>query len=149
MTYGNLKNLVKALLIGDNVLTKENDEVLVLLQYAYNEIANEADALKLFTAVAQDKEIIRQGPGSLYVRMPSLPETDSDILDIDDELCFAAARYICSFVSREKGAIHLSEAQRIIRMYNNKVQTFFENFDQDENLTDYDEYDKFGKKVYP
>jgi len=149
MTYGDLKNLVKALLIGDNVLTRENNEVLMLLQYAYNEIANEADALKLFTAVTIDKQIIRQGPGSLYVRMPSLPVDDTDELDIDNELCFAAARYMCSFISREKGAIHLGEAQKIIRMYNNKVQTFFENFDQDENLKEYNEYDKFGKKVYP
>ena len=60
MTYSNLKYLVKALLVGDNVLTKDNNEVLVLLSYAYDKIANEADALKLFTAVTEDKQIIRQ-----------------------------------------------------------------------------------------
>ena len=149
MTYGNLKYLVKALLIGDNTLTKDNNEVLVLLQYAFDKIANEADALKLFTAVTSDRQIIRQGPGNLFVRMPNLPENDLDELDIDSELCFAAARFICSFVSREKRGIHVNEAQHLIRMYNQKVQTFFENTSQEGHLEDYDEEDKFGKTTYP
>ena len=149
MTYSNLKYLVKALLVGDNVLTKDNNEVLVLLSYAYDKIANEADALKLFTAVTEDKQIIRQGPGSLFVRMPNLPEEDSDELDIDDELCYAAARFMCSFVSREKGGIHVKEAQSLIRTYNHKVQVFFENMDQYGDLEDYEETDQFGKTIYP
>ncbi len=149
MTYGNLKYLVKALLIGDNTLTKDNNEVLVLLSYAYNKIANQADALKLFTAVTEDMRIIRQGPGKLYVRMPSLPEDDIDELDIDDELAYVAARYICSFVSREKGGIHVNEAMTLIRAYNQKVQVFFENMAQDGELEDYDETDQFGKRIYP
>ena len=149
MTYGNLKYLVKALLIGDNTLTKDNNEVLVLLSYAYNKIANQADALKLFTAVTEDMRIIRQGPGRLYVRMPNLPEDDIDELDIDDELAYVAARYICSFVSREKGGIHVNEAMTLIRAYNQKVQVFFENMAQDGELEEYNETDQFGKRIYP
>ena len=149
MTYGNFKYLVKALMIGDNTLTQDNNEVLVLLQYAYDKVANESDALKLFTAVSVDKGIIRQGPGNLFVRMPLLPENDSDELDVDDELCFAAARFVCSFISRDKGGIHVNEAHHLIRMYNNKVQAFFENFDQDGNLVDFDDEDQFGKRMFP
>ena len=149
MTYGNLKYLVKALLIGDNVLTKDNNEVLVLLAYAYDKIANESDALKLFTAESENQQIIRQGPGRMYVRKPNLPEDDSDILDIDDELCFPVARFMCSFVSREKGGIHVNEAKELIRAYNHKVQVFFENLAQDGELTDYDSDDQFGKTEYP
>ena len=146
MTYGNLKYLVKALLIGDNTLTKDNAEVLVLLSYAYNKIANEADALKLFTAVSVGKQIIRQGPGKLFVRMPTMPANDADELDVDDELAYVAARFICSFVSREKGGIHFNEAQALIRAYNQKVQIFFENMAQDGELEDYDDTDTFGKR---
>ena len=148
MTYGDLKYLTKALLIGDNTLTKDNNEVLVLLSYAYNKIANQADALKLFTAVSEDNQIIRQGPGKLFVRMPDLPEDDIDVLDIDDELCYVAARYICSFVSREKGGIHVNEAMILIRAYNQKVQVFFENMAQDGELEDYEDTDQFGKRIY-
>jgi len=149
MTYGNLKYLVKALLIGDNTLTKDNNEVLVLLAYAYDKIANEADALKLFTAESENQQIIRQGPGRMFVRQPVLPVDDSDELDIDDELCFVAARYMCSFVSREKGGIHVNEAMHMIRAYNQKVQVFFENMDQYGDLEQYDETDQFGKTIYP
>ena len=148
MTYGNLKYLVKALLIGDNTLTKDNNEVLVLLAYAFDKIANQADALKLFTASSDHNQILRQGPGKMFVRKPNLPEDDSDILDVDDELCFVAARYICSFVSREKGGIHVNEAMALIRSYNQKVQVFFENMAQDGELVDYNETDQFGKRIY-
>lgn len=148
MTYSNLKYLCKALLIGDNVLTNDNNEVLVLLSYAYDKIANETDALKLFTATASDEQILRQGPGGIYVRKPKLPENDSDELDIDDELCYVAARYICSFVSREKGGIHVNEAMTLIRAYNQKVQVFLENLAQDGTFEQYDSVDKFGKTTY-
>lgn len=148
MTYSNLKYLCKALLIGDNVLTKDNNEVLVLLSYAFDKIANEADALKLFTASTTDEQILRQGPGNTYIRKPSLPVDDDDELDIDDELCFVAARYICSFVSREKGGIHVNEAMTLIRAYNHKVQVFLENLAQDGTLEQYDETDRFGKTTY-
>ena len=148
MTYGNLKYLCSALLIGDNVLTKENNELLVLLSYAYDKIANQSDALKLFTAVSVGNQIIRQGPGKLFVRMPELPTSDDDVLDIDEELCYVAARYICSFVSREKGGIHVNEAMSLIRAYNQKVQVFLENMAQDLELEEYDETDKFGKRSF-
>ena len=149
MTYGNLKYLVKALLIGDNVLTKDNNEVLVLLSYAFDKIANESDALRLFTASTTDEQIIRQGPGNMFIRKPALPLDDAEELDIDDELCFVAARYMCSFVSREKGGIHVNEAMTLIRAYNQKVQVFLENLAQDEVFTDLNETDKFGMSEYP
>ena len=149
MTYGNLKNLVRALLISDNVLTQNNDEVLVLLAYAFDTIANEADALKLFTTDIPNNQILRQGPGRQFLRKPKIPESDDEELDIDDELSYAAARYICSFVSREKMAWHIAEAEKMIRKYNQKVQTYFETLEQYGELQDHDEYDQFGKRLYP
>ena len=144
MTYGNLKYLCKALLIGDNVLTKDNNEVLVLLSYAFDKIANETDALKLFTASTVDEQILRQGPGGIFVRKPVLPEDDADELDIDDELSYVAARYICSFVSREKGGIHVNEAMTLIRAYNHKVESFLEKLAQENEFEEYDDTDMFG-----
>ncbi len=149
MTYGQLKNLTRALLIGDNLLSKNNEEVVMLLSYAYDKIAHDADALKLFSATSENKAILRQGPGNVFIRMPELPVNDSDILDIDDELGYVAARFICSFVSREKGGIHMREADDLIRTYNQKVQVFFENMDQYGSLAEYDETDQFGKRMYP
>ena len=148
MTYGTLKHLTRALLIGDNALTKNEDEILALLSYAYDKIANEADALKLFIVDTSSEKLLRQGPGKLFVRRPYLPVEDSDELDIDDELGFVAARFICSFVSREKGRIHTDEAEKLIRAYNQKVQTFFESYDQDGYLDKYEDEDQFGKRKF-
>lgn len=148
MTYIRLKNLTKALLIGDNVLTKDADEMLGLVDYAFDKIANDADALLLFTDSISDR-IVRQGPGKLFIRRPELPVYDADELDIDHELGFAVARFIASFVSREKMQFHESEAQKIIRAYNQKVQVFTENLEQDGDLDEYSETDMFGKRKYP
>ena len=147
MTYGRLKHLTRALLIGDNALTKNEDEVLALLAYAYDIIANQADALKLFIIDRSSEKLLRQGPGKLFVRKPYLPVEDTDELDVDDELGFVAARLISSFVSREKGGIHLHEAEKLIRSYNQKVQTFFENYDQDGYLDKYEDTDMYGKRT--
>ncbi len=146
MTYGNLKNLVRALLIGDNTLTKNEEEALVLLDYAYDRIANETDAMKLFTDDPDGVKILRQGPGRQYVRRPFLPTQDEDVLDIDHELCFVAARFMSSFISREKMNFHEGEAQKLIRLYNAKVTTYFETLEQYGDLEEYDQYDQFGKR---
>lgn len=149
MTYGNLKYLVKSLLIGDSTLTKDNSEVLVLLDYAFDRVSNEADVMKLFTANNVENRIVRQGPGKMWVRRPNLPETDDEELDIDHELCFAVAEYMCSFVSRDKRKDHAVAALDLVRTYNQKVQTFFENLAQDGDLEDHDSNDKFGKRDMP
>ena len=147
MTYGNLKNLTSALLIGDSVLTKNENEQLVLLEYAFDRISNEADAMKLFTTNVEENRILRQGPGKQFIRKPELPKINTDILDIDNELCFVAARFIASFVSREKMVFHDNEAQKLIRMYNAKVATYFETLDQYGELDEHDESDQFGKRI--
>ncbi len=149
MTYGSLKNLVRALLIGDNTLTKNEAEILVLVEYAFDKTANETDALKLFTEDVAANRILRSGPGRQYIRKPALPIDDADEMDIDNELCFVVARYMCSFVSREKGGIHVNEAMNLIRAYNNKVATYFENLEQYGDLAEFDETDQFGKRIYP
>jgi hypothetical protein len=146
MTYGELKALVNALLIGDSVFTKKPEEQLVLLKYAYQRIANEADAMKLFTVNKDEEKIIRNGPGRLFVRMPELPEKDIDELDIDEELCYAAARFIASFVSQARPELHENEARKIINLYNQKVQTFLETLAATGELDVYDDEDMFGRR---
>ena len=130
MTYKFLKDLTRGLLIGDNQLTINNDELIAMVAYAYEKIANEADAMKLLTSLDESDKIIRQGPGNTYIRRPELPTDDTDELDIDDDLVFPAARYLASFVSRERGGIHVNEAQHLIRQYNAKIRAHMEYTDQ-------------------
>ncbi len=148
MTYANLKHLTKALLIGDNVLTKDPDELLVLLDYALDRLVNEVDVLHLY-ADSTSRNIVRQGMGAMVLKKPELPSSDSDELDIDHELGFVVARFIASFVSREKMQYHEAEAQRLSRLYNQKVQVAMENLEQYGDLAEHDETDQFGKRIYP
>ena len=125
MTFKFLKDVTTGLLTGDNVLPKQDDVVIGLLGYAYNQIATRAEALHLLT-LSNTADILRLAPGDYYTRTPELPEKDTDILDIDDKLVYVAARFIASYVSKSKGEIHLREAKRLILDYNSKVYEILE-----------------------
>ena len=125
MTYGRLKAAAKLFLIGDNELPDDPEMLTASVEMGFLQIADKATALKLLTT-GSPSQLIRQGPGGTYVRMPDLPTSDSDIMDIDNELCPALARYMASHVSREKAAYHTSEAEKIIRGYESKVRVYIE-----------------------
>lgn len=125
MTYGELKNLTSGLLIGDNVVPKDDNVFKSLLSYAFNMISNKAEALRLMTMNSSD-DIIRLGPGEYLVRKPNMPTVDSDELDIDHELGFVAARYIASMISKDKIAIHQQYGDDEILKYNGKVYQILE-----------------------
>lgn len=125
MTYGGLKSLITGLLVGDNVIPKDDAVMKSLLSYAFDMIANKAEALRLMT-MNSTEEIVRLGPGEYLVRKPNLPETDTDELDIDHELCFVAARYIAAMLSKEKIKIHQDYGDNGILRYNGKVYQILE-----------------------
>jgi len=131
MTYGDVKKLASALLTGDFVFPEDEGEQLMLLSYAYQVVATEADALKLFT-VNKDAAILREGPGSMFVRMPDLPRTNTDVLDIDSELGYAVARYMASFISERKANIHKAEASKVVIAYNAKVDAYLTTLAEEE-----------------
>lgn len=125
MTYGGLKSLITGLLVGDNVIPKDDAVMKSLLSYAFDMIANKAEALRLLT-MNSTEEIVRLGPGEYLVRKPNLPEIDTDELDIDHELCFVAARYIAAMLSKEKIKIHQDYGDDGILRYNGKVYQILE-----------------------
>jgi len=123
MTYGRLKAATSMLLIGDNDIPKDPEKMLAAIEMAYLELANQATSLKLLTT-DHASQIIRQGLGGTYLRMPDLPEDDIDELDIDDELVPALARIIASYISKEKSLFHTSKARETILAYESKVRVF-------------------------
>lgn len=125
MTYGGLKSLVAGLLIGDNVIPKDDAVMKSLLAYAFNMIAEKAEALRLLTMNNTD-DILRMGPGEYLVRTPKIPETDDEELDIDNELCFVAGRYIAAMLSKEKIVLHQQYGDDAILRYNGKVYQILE-----------------------
>ncbi len=120
MTYTMLKNLTTGLLTGDNVLPSDEEVMLGLLQYALTTTAMKADSLHLMT-LSTTANVLRLAQGDYLIRNPELPVDDEDEIDIDDELIFAVSRFIASYLSREKGGIHVQAADRIILDYNAKT----------------------------
>ena len=125
MTYGKLKVLIAALLIGDNKVPKENDLILALLEMAYVYIVDKCQVLTLHT---EDKSanIQRLGRGAFMLRKPELPTADTDELDIDEALVPVVASLIASYISDKKIQVHQSRADEGIRSYNAKVDEFIE-----------------------
>jgi hypothetical protein len=120
MTYGKLKTLTSALLIGDNIFPKDDNLARALLEYAFSTVANKAEALHLFVK-NDNEEILRFASGDYKIREPEMPLNDNSELDIDNELCFALARYMAASISKEKVALHTQFAEEIVRTYNEKV----------------------------
>jgi hypothetical protein len=120
MTYKLFKAITTGLLTGDNVLPQSPDVMTGLMQYALTTVATQADSLHLMT-LSTTVDVLRLAQGDYLIRMPVPPVVDTDLLDIDDELAFAVARYLASYVSKEKGGIHVQAADRIIKDYNAKT----------------------------
>lgn len=134
MTYKRLKATVNGLLTLDTILPEDADSLLGLLEMAYNDVTAHADALHLLT-LNRDGDIARLSHGEYLMRFPELPTDDDDELDIDNELCFAVARLLASYVSDKKGPLHFGEAKRLIRNYNSKVFEILETIQEQEDGT--------------
>lgn len=125
MTYADLKTLTKALLTSDFPLPDTEAATKALLSMTYNYLVDKCQVLNLQT---QDKSeaIQRLGRGDFLVRKPDLPKNDKDELDVDEELCYAVASLLASYLSDKRIAIHQARADEIIRSYNAKVDEFIE-----------------------
>ena len=136
MKYKELKVLVSALLVGDNRITSNEAELKSLLMLAFNDIASRAQSLRLMTK-SMNKEVLRGSVGDYLTRYPELPENDESELDMDKDLCFAAARFIASYVSKNKPAVHVEEGEKMIRLFNGKVNSMIESIQVDEEGNGY------------
>lgn len=120
MTYSLFKSITTGLLTGDNTLPTDATVLQGLVQYALTTVATQADSLHLMT-LSTTADVLRLAQGDYLIRMPIPPVEDTDIIDIDEELTFAVARYMASYLSKDKGGIHVNSADRIIKDYNAKV----------------------------
>lgn len=127
MKYKELKVLSSALLYGDNKLPSGEPELKALLMLAFNDIASRAQSLRLMTK-SMSKEVLRGSVGDYLTRYPDLPVDDESELDMDKDLCYAAARFIASYVSKNKPDVHKLEGEKIILLFNSKVNSMIESF---------------------
>ncbi len=129
MTYQFLRNITSGLLIGDTKLP-DNEVLAGLVAYALTTVATTADSLHLMT-LSTEADVLRLAQGDYLIRRPVPPVFLEDTIDMDEELCFAVARLIAGMLSKEKGGMHTSIAQRIILDYNAKVYEITEQMQQE------------------
>lgn len=148
MTYAILRSITQGLLTGDNKLPADESVLLGLVSYALTTTATLADSLHLMT-LSVEADVLRLGQGDYLIRRPATPVLLTDILDIDEELGFAIARYIASMLSKEKGALHASIAERIILDYNAKVYEVIQQMQQEAIAADIvDQYTLIGSSGF-
>ena len=121
---------------GDNIVPSDDETLLGLVEYSLNMISERAESLHLLT-VNKAEIIQRMATGSYMIRKPELPEKDDDEIDIDEDLCFALARYTASLISKEKVQLHEEKAEDIIMKYNQKVYQILEKIKFDAENLDY------------
>ena len=127
MTYKELKLTTKAFLANDFQLPQDDELVKALLKMAYKYIANKCQVLNLQT-LDKSANITRLGRGGMLVRLPDLPKSDEDELDIDDDLGYVACNLIASYMSEKRFSLFQSKADEIIRDYNAKVDELIETY---------------------
>lgn len=128
MTWGHLQTLVSSLLVDNITLHKEHNRRIALLDYALNEVAHRATALRLQTTDITSNNAIKIDYTEIYyTRKPVLPESDDDIIDIDNDLCYPVARFMASFITITSGnpyesKVHKDEAIHMINRYNDNLE---------------------------
>ena len=136
MKYKKFKVLIRGLLHGDNIVPADDETLLGLVEYSLNMISERAESLHLLT-LNKSEIIQRMATGSYMIRKPELPEKDDDEIDIDEDLCFALARYTASLISKDKVQLHEEKAEDIIMKYNQKVYQILEKIKFDAENLDY------------
>jgi len=135
MTYKQFKAMVTGLLIGDTSIPQDEEVLLSLISYALITVATKAESLHLTTENAGE-DILRLSTGNYLIRHPITPVDLDDAMDIDKELVPAVARFVASYVSRDKGGVHVQAANRIITDYNSKVYDILETIEIPEEELD-------------
>lgn len=99
-----------------NVLRLAQGDYLIRVPDAPVTITAAVDALDLTGLTPEEIEA-----ATLAAQLEDAAATTAQVIDIDEELAPAVSRYVASYLSRDKGGIHVNAAKRIILDYNSKT----------------------------
>lgn len=116
MKYADFKSYLKV--IGTNKTVLPEDNVLkLLLSQALKEVAIDAEPLLLNTKV-KDKNIIKILEDGSYILAPVTPQSDDDLIIIDEELIYAVANTVLSkYCVPDLKKFYREEANSVINSY--------------------------------
>jgi hypothetical protein len=109
MTYGAFKEALRAITQGDSVLPADS-ALKPLIKSAIEEVAMISPPLKLVTSDYRDlngESPVVALDSSLYVRAPITPQSDSDEIDIDEDLALAIAHFVAAKLARNNPMLNI------------------------------------------
>lgn len=98
MTYGDFKISIEALLLGDKKLP-ENKYVLSFLKQGLERVASDCSPLSLVSEDIEDDIFIYLNGSGQFIRVPNLPVSDGDLIDLDNSLLGALSNLVASYIS--------------------------------------------------
>ncbi len=116
MKYADFKSYLKV--IGTNKTALPEDNVLkLLLSQALKEVAIDAEPLLLNTKV-KDENIIKILEDGSYILAPVVPQSDDDLIIIDEELIYAVANTLLSkYCAPDLKKFYRDESNSVINSY--------------------------------
>ena len=116
MKYGDFKVHLEQIMSGDKKVPTDDSLKPILLQ-SLIQVASSTEPLVLMSKNIAD-EMLRTVDNELFIRMPRIPNTDDDIIDIDEALVYAVSYIVASKISSNKTLVKYKiEAKSIISDY--------------------------------
>ena len=130
MTYLQLKQAVKALLIADTTIPEDEDVLLAIVRMQLHNVAMEAESINLMTRRETQRILRKAAATTWFIRVPATPETDADTIDLEEELAYALANYIAASLSRNNAIKLKRDGQAYILGYNTKVYDILQDLER-------------------
>ena len=125
MTFGAFKKLVKANTMGE--LSLPDDDTIVkelLLAAIVTDVAGFVTPLCLLEQDRKKAEMLYSFPNTdeFFIRVPQSPDDDDSVIDLDDELCYAAVYFVAEKFVKDaaelnKKATMQAKADKVLQNY--------------------------------
>jgi len=133
MKYREFKHLVEVILTGDIAISDDDAYLLAAMRYAFETVAMSTDVAVLtvteeeYQQVKDTREVVRVDlQNKRRTLRPRIPINDDDDIDLDEGVCFTAARLVASLFSIEKMQYHRDIAMNELKDYNELLQAMRE-----------------------
>lgn len=127
MTYGELLLFTGSLLTGDRKLPEEDDIILPIVAFGLLETAKKTTSTILQSTDHINDVVVKQITQNMFIKKPATPKLRSDILELEEELCYALGNFIASKYSKEKGGIYYSAWKKMCEEFDSNLFDHYDN----------------------
>lgn len=127
MTYGELKLFTSSLLTGDKRLPEEDDILIPMVAFGLLETAKRTTSTRLQSTDHVNDVVVKQITQNLFIKQPATPTLNGDVIELEEELCYALGNFIASKYSKEKGGIYYSAWKKMCEEFDSNLFDHYDN----------------------